>query len=246
LPARVRFGAHLAAVAVLIAVNPAPVPWWALVAVGFLMLWLVNLYNFMDGADGLAGGMALFGFGGYALAALTGPVPQLDLGLACAALAGAAAGFLLFNFHPARIFLGDAGSIPLGFLAGALGYWGWLKGTWPVWFPALTFAPFIGDASVTLLRRLIRGEKFWQAHREHYYQRMVRLGMGHARTAFVWYALMLAGIALANRALGFTPAGQWTAVAGWAVVVVLAGMLVDIRWRRHEIRLSEHTGGPRA
>ena len=183
LPARVRFGAHLLAVAALIALNPAPVPWWALAAVGFLMLWLVNLYNFMDGSDGLAGGMALFGFGGYAVAALSGPAPQIDLGIASAAIAGAAAGFLLFNFHPARIFLGDSGSIPLGFLAGALGYWGWLKGTWPVWFPALVFAPFIADASVTLLRRLARGERFWQAHREHYYQRMVRLGMGHARTA---------------------------------------------------------------
>ncbi|WP_087650213.1 MraY family glycosyltransferase, partial [Caballeronia choica] len=227
LPARVRFGAHLLAVAALIALNPAPVPWWALTAVGFLMLWLVNLYNFMDGSDGLAGGMALFGFGGYAVAALSGPTPQIDLGIASAAIAGAAAGFLLFNFHPARIFLGDSGSIPLGFLAGALGYWGWLKGTWPVWFPALVFAPFIADASVTLLRRLARGERFWQAHREHYYQRMVQLGMGHGRTACAWYLLMLAGILLAVRALGFSSLGQWCAVAGWAIVVTAAGAVVD-------------------
>ncbi|MDR5751437.1 MULTISPECIES: glycosyltransferase family 4 protein [unclassified Caballeronia] len=239
LPARVRFAAHVLAVAALIVLNPAPVPWWALAAVGFLMLWLVNLYNFMDGSDGLAGGMALFGFGGYAFAALSGPTPQLDLGVASAAIAGASAGFLLFNFHPARIFLGDSGSIPLGFLAGALGYWGWLKGTWPVWFPALVFAPFIGDASVTLLRRLARGERFWQAHREHYYQRMVRLGAGHARTALAWYLLMLAGIMLANRALGFTPLGQWCAVAGWAIVVTAAGAVVDVCWRRQQSRISE-------
>lgn len=239
LPARVRFGAHLLAVAALIALNPAPVPWWALAVVGFLMLWLVNLYNFMDGSDGLAGGMALFGFGGYAVAALSGPAPQIDLGIASAAIAGAAAGFLLFNFHPARIFLGDSGSIPLGFLAGALGYWGWLKGTWPVWFPALVFAPFIADASVTLLRRLARGERFWQAHREHYYQRMVQLGMGHGRTACAWYLLMLAGIMLAVRALGFSSLGQWCAVAGWAIVVTAAGAVVDVYWRRHQSRLSE-------
>jgi UDP-N-acetylmuramyl pentapeptide phosphotransferase/UDP-N-acetylglucosamine-1-phosphate transferase len=239
LPARVRFGAHLAAVVLLIALNPAPVPWWALVAVGFLMVWLVNLYNFMDGSDGLAGGMALFGFGGYAVAALSAPLPQIDLGIASAALAGAAAGFLLFNFHPARIFLGDSGSIPLGFLAGALGYWGWLKGAWPVWFPALVFAPFIADASVTLLRRLSRGEKFWQAHREHYYQRMVRLGIGHARTALVWYALMFAGVVLANLALAFAPAAQWLAVAAWAGVMVAAGVAIDTSWRRHRALLSE-------
>nr|WP_232316566.1 glycosyltransferase family 4 protein [Candidatus Burkholderia verschuerenii] len=239
LPARVRFGAHVLAVILLIAMNPAPVPWWALAAVGFLMVWLTNLYNFMDGSDGLAGGMALFGFGGYAVAALTSPVPQIALGVASGALAGAAAGFLLFNFHPAKIFLGDSGSIPLGFLAGALGYWGWLKGAWPVWFPALVFAPFIGDASVTLLRRLSRGEKFWQAHREHYYQRMVRLGVGHARTALAWYALMFAGVALANRALSLQLAGQWLAVAAWAIVMVLAGLLVDTCWRRHCASLSE-------
>ncbi|MDR5804210.1 glycosyltransferase family 4 protein [Caballeronia sp. LZ001] len=242
LPARVRFGAHVAAVALLIALNPTPVPWWALVAVGFLMVWLVNLYNFMDGSDGLAGGMALFGFGGYAVAALSGPVPQIDLGVASAALAGAAAGFLLFNFHPARIFLGDSGSIPLGFLAGALGYWGWLKGTWPVWFPALVFSPFIGDASVTLLKRLARGERFWQAHREHYYQRMVQAGAGHARTALAWYVLMLAGVVLAISALAWSPASQWLAVAVWVVVVVAAGSIVDVCWRRHQ---ALHSGQPR-
>ncbi|WP_175944744.1 glycosyltransferase family 4 protein [Caballeronia sp. BCC1704] len=245
LPARVRFGAHVAAVALLIGLYPAPVPGWALVAVGFLMVWLVNLYNFMDGSDGLAGGMALIGFGGYAVAALSGPVPQIDLGIASAAIAGAAAGFLLFNFHPARIFLGDSGSIPLGFFAGALGYWGWLKGTWPVWFPALVFAPFIGDASVTLLRRLARGEQFWQAHREHYYQRMVRLGVGHARTALAWYALMLAGVVLANRALAFAPVAQWVAVAGWAIVLVVAGLAVDTCWRRQAALASEHSRGSR-
>lgn len=245
LPARVRFGAHVVAVALLIALNPAPAPWWALVAVGFLMVWLVNLYNFMDGSDGLAGGMALFGFGGYAVAALSGPVPQIDLGVASAAIAGAAAGFLIFNFHPARIFLGDSGSIPLGFLAGAFGYWGWLKGTWPVWFPALVFAPFIADASVTLLRRLARGEKFWQAHREHYYQRMVQMGVGHARTALAWYALMLAGIALANVALAWSAAGQWAAVAAWVIVLVAAGLVVDASWRRHRAHLSEQSRGVR-
>ena len=241
LPARVRFAAHIVAVVLVVASHPAGAPWWALVIVGFLMLWLVNLYNFMDGSDGLAGGMALFGFGGYAIAALAGPTPASGLGLASAAIAGAAAGFLTLNFHPARIFLGDAGSIPLGFLAGALGYWGWQEGVWPVWFPALVFSPFIADASVTLLRRLARGEKFWQAHRQHYYQRMVRLGVGHARTALAWYLFMLAGIMLANWALWLSPVGQWSAVAAWVVVVVAAGAVVDASWRRHEARHSEQS-----
>ncbi|WP_233828481.1 MraY family glycosyltransferase [Paraburkholderia sp. ZP32-5] len=233
LPARVRFGGHAAAVAALVAVYPADVPWWALPCMAVLLVWLVNLYNFMDGSDGLAGGMALFGFGGYALAASVSLRPDAALAAASLIVAGAAAGFLLFNFHPARIFLGDAGSIPLGFLAGALGYWGWREGVWPVWFPALCFAPFIGDASVTLVKRLLRGEKFWQAHREHYYQRLVQSGLGHASTAWIWYLFMAVGIMLAICALQFALLYQWLAVAGWAAVLVVAGLCIDRRWRRH-------------
>ncbi|WP_336597371.1 glycosyltransferase family 4 protein [Paraburkholderia bengalensis] len=241
LPARVRFAAHLLAVAAFVALFPADAPWWLLCVLVFLMIWLVNLYNFMDGADGLAGGMALFGFSGYAIAALSGSNPMPELGLACVAIAGASLGFLFFNFHPARIFLGDAGSIPLGYLAGALGYWGWRGGAWPVWFPALVFAPFIGDASVTLARRLARGEKFWQAHREHYYQRMVRSGVGHAGTAWAWYAVMVVGIGLALFALGRSMVAQWTLVAGWAVMLIVIGRFIDLRWRRFQSTLSEQS-----
>ncbi|MGY6238388.1 MraY family glycosyltransferase [Burkholderia ambifaria] len=234
LPARVRFSAHLAAVVALIVVYPVDAPWWLLAAVGFVMVWLTNLYNFMDGADGLAGGMALFGFGAYAVAALTGPNLSSDLAVAGAAVAGAALGFLLLNFHPARLFLGDAGSIPLGFLAGALGYWGWRADAWPIWFPALVFAPFIADASVTLLRRLLRGEKFWQAHREHYYQRMVRSGVGHRRTALYWYLIMLAGIIIAVWAKGRPEQQQWLLFVAWYGVLACIGLVIDMRWRRFQ------------
>ncbi|OXI48185.1 MraY family glycosyltransferase [Burkholderia aenigmatica] len=232
LPARVRFAAHLAAVVALIACYPAAAPWWLLAGVGFAMVWLTNLYNFMDGADGLAGGMALFGFGAYAVAALAGAHPSPDLVAGAAAVAGAALGFLFLNFHPAKLFLGDAGSIPLGFMAGALGYWGWRRGVWPIWFPAMVFAPFIADASVTLLRRLLRGEKFWQAHREHYYQRMVRSGIGHGRTAVYWYLIMLAGIIVALWALGRPEPQQWLLFAAWYGVLVCLGLVIDMRWRR--------------
>jgi UDP-N-acetylmuramyl pentapeptide phosphotransferase/UDP-N-acetylglucosamine-1-phosphate transferase len=241
LPARVRFAAHLIAVVAFVTIYPAPVTWWLLIAIAFLMLWVVNLYNFMDGADGLAGGMALFGFGGYTIAALISVHPLRELAFACAAITGAASGFLRFNFHPARVFLGDAGSISLGFLAGALGYWGWFHGSWPIWFPALVFAPFITDASITLARRLLRGERFWQAHREHYYQRMVRSGMGHARTAIAWYAVMATGIMIALCVLGCSPTVQWCVVAAWIVVLCLMGAVVDLRWRRFQLTRSEQS-----
>lgn len=245
LPARVRFAAHTAAAAVVVAFMPAPIAAWVRVAAAFGLIWLTNLYNFMDGADGLAGGMALFGFGAYALAACLSPQPAPQLALASAAVCGAAAGFLLFNFHPARIFLGDAGSIPLGFLSGAFGYWGWGAGVWPIWFPVMAFAPFIADASVTLAKRLARGEKFWQAHREHYYQRMVRSGIGHARTAMYWYVAMALGIMLALTAMSRSPVVQWIVVMAWAVVLAVMGMLIDARWRRSESNSNLSTRAPR-
>jgi UDP-N-acetylmuramyl pentapeptide phosphotransferase/UDP-N-acetylglucosamine-1-phosphate transferase len=232
LPARVRFAAHTVAVVIVVTLVPAPIALWLRVIVAIALIWLTNLYNFMDGADGLAGGMAFFGFGGYALAASLSAHADPQLALTSAAVCGAAAGFLLFNFHPARIFLGDAGSIPLGFLAGALGYWGWGTGVWPMWFPVMAFAPFIADASVTLAKRLARGEKFWQAHREHYYQRMVRSGIGHARTAIHWYVVMALGIMLALVAIPRSAVFQWTVVMLWAGVLVAIGMVIDARWRR--------------
>ena len=86
--------------------------------------------------------------------------------------------------------MGDAGSIPLGFLAGAIGLYGWQRALWPLWFPALVFSPFILDATITLLKRALRREKLWQAHREHYYQRLVQMGWGHKKTAIAEYMLM--------------------------------------------------------
>lgn len=153
------------------------------------IVWMTNLYNFMDGMDGLAGGMALFGFGFYALAGvLSGHLPFAVTNAAIAAAAGA---FLLFNFHPARIFMGDAGSTLFGFLAACLGLVGWQLGIWTLWFPGLVFSPFIVDATVTLLRRLLRGEKVWRPHRDHYYQRLVLSGWGHRKTVLTEYGLMV-------------------------------------------------------
>lgn len=239
LPARVRFAAHIIASVAVVAAYSSGLAWFWVPVFVVALAWLINLYNFMDGADGLAGGMAFFGFGGYAVAALAGPHPSIGLGWACAAIAGAAAGFLLLNFHPAKLFLGDAGSISLGFLAGAFGYWGWRHEVWPLWFPLVVFAPFIVDASVTLLRRLLRGEKFWQAHREHYYQRMVRLGVGHARTALYWYAIMLVGAVVSLSVLTSSPAIQWMSIAIWGLILFLIGAAIDVRWSRFQILTSK-------
>ncbi|MGI4816277.1 MAG: MraY family glycosyltransferase [Janthinobacterium lividum] len=227
LSARVRFGAHAMVVIAMVLAYPAAAPWWQLAVLVVLLVWLINLYNFMDGMDGLAGGMTVLGFAAYALAAWS-----IDPVLARTAAAVSAAGvaFLLFNFSPARIFLGDAGSIALGFLAGAVGYWGWRTGSWPFWFPAMVFAPFIADASVTLLKRLLRGQKFWQAHREHYYQRMVRMGSSHAQVSLRWYLVMTVGIVIALAAVRQNQASHWAALVCWMVILCILGWRIDRRW----------------
>lgn len=204
--------------------------WITMVAVAVAIAWMANLYNFMDGSDGLAGGMALIGFGGYGVAAwLSGSTAFALLNFGIAA---SAAAFLVFNFHPARIFMGDVGSVPLGFLAGALGVIGWQQRDWSWWFPLVLFSPFIVDASVTLARRLLRRERVWEAHRDHYYQRLVLMGWGHRKTALAEYALMLACGAFALFVLTLPAPLQaiMLAVAAGAYLVLIGAL--ERAWRR--------------
>jgi UDP-N-acetylmuramyl pentapeptide phosphotransferase/UDP-N-acetylglucosamine-1-phosphate transferase len=230
LPTLARLAAHVAAAAAVLVWQlgyAEPVLFTMFV---LAIAWYANLYNFMDGSDGLAGGMALFGFGAYAIAAQHAGADVFAT--LCGSVAAAAAGFLVFNFPPARLFMGDVGSVPVGFLAGSLGVVGWSRGYWPIWFPLLVFAPFVCDASLTLLRRLLRGEKVWRAHREHYYQRLVRMGFGHRATAAIEFGAMAACAAMALYARR-EPAMAQTAVLAVAVAVLIAiAAWIDLRWAR--------------
>jgi hypothetical protein len=211
-------------------------PFAAAAMATFAIVWITNLFNFMDGADGLAGGMALFAFSIYAaVAAVNGAMPLAAWSLS---VAGASAGFLFFNFSPARVFLGDAGSITLGFLAGAFGIWGWTADAWPVWFPFLVAAPFFLDATATILRRMFSGEPFWHAHREHYYQRLIRSGWSHKRTALCEYALMAASGGLAISMLQWSAVAQYVGLAIAAVVYVALAHIVDRRWAAFHVPAS--------
>ena len=190
-------------------------PAWATIPLTFLfVVWMINLYNFMDGMDGFASGMAVIGFSTLAW------LGWADSGFAtfCMIVAAASAGFLFHNFPPAKIFLGDTGSTALGFLAAAFSLWGAKDGLFPFWVALLVFSPFIVDATVTLLRRLLRGEKVWEAHRSHYYQRLVLLGWGHHRTVLTEYALMLACTGSALLAVRLPPVGQISLAMAWGLI----------------------------
>jgi UDP-N-acetylmuramyl pentapeptide phosphotransferase/UDP-N-acetylglucosamine-1-phosphate transferase len=191
-----------------------------------LVLWLTNLYNFMDGMDGFAAGMAVIGFGGLGLLGLWHGDPFFA-GTALTVCA-AAAGFLWFNFPPARIFMGDSGSTTLGFLAAGLLIWASRRDVLPVWQGLIIFSPFVVDATVTLLGRVLAREALFRAHRSHYYQRLVRIGWGHRRTVLAEYAVMLAcglSVWLVTDKNQFI---QWSIIA-----LLLSGYLVVILAIRH-------------
>jgi UDP-N-acetylmuramyl pentapeptide phosphotransferase/UDP-N-acetylglucosamine-1-phosphate transferase len=172
--------------------------WLDTVAATVLWLWFLNLFNFMDGIDGIAGVETVAiggGLAAFALFAGEGP----STAWFGATLAAAAGGFLVWNWHPARIFLGDVGSVPVGYL---LGFLLLSLATQGYWAPALILPGYyLADATITLIRRTLRGERIWQAHAQHFYQRAVQDGLSHAQVSLAILAADLVLIGLAMTAL---------------------------------------------
>jgi Fuc2NAc and GlcNAc transferase len=168
------------------------------------IVWLTNLWNFMDGSDGLAASQGVIaGAFGVAIAFTSG---QTGLGLLSASLAAACSGFLLHNWQPAKVFMGDAGSGAIGFTVGILTLYGGARGgsygSVLLWFAPLGL--FVADASITLGRRALIAGKLASPHRSHGYQLAIRLGWSHAKLAvvetlvsatFAVAALLLVGVA---------------------------------------------------
>ena len=224
---------QISAVALLLLTREAPLPGTLiLVAAGLFLVWMINLYNFMDGMDGFAGGMTVIGFASFTL--LAWQAGNMEFALGCAVIVVAAAGFLLLNFPPARLFMGDSGSTVLGLLAGVVILYAHSKAILPVWLGLLVFSPFIVDASITLCTRMLRGEKFWQAHKKHYYQRLVEIGWGHKRSVLAEYVLMVACSATAVVATPLPLANQATLIAGWAVIYAMLIYLIHRAERRRK------------
>lgn len=217
LPARTRFAVQVLLCALLLQALGGSTP---LALTGLLLfagVWWVNLFNFMDGIDAMAASQAVFMLVAGALLGVWFHPGAADAAgwLWMLAVAAATLGFLLFNWPPARIFMGDVGSTYLAFMIFALALLsvreGWL--TYPVWL--VLGAVFVADASVTLLRRMLAGERWFEAHRSHAYQRLSRRWGSHRRVTL---------LAIAVNLLWLAPLA-WACLAwpGWAwICVVLA------------------------
>ena len=149
-----------------------------------LWIWFINLFNFMDGIDGISGVQTISISAGIFLIIGIAPTITSALGEVMffnMILFASSLGFLLWNWQPARIFLGDVGSVPLGFILG----WSLLKlAANGFWIPAIILPLYyLGDSTTTMIKRLLDGKKIWQAHSEHCYQLGVRSGMSHARVS---------------------------------------------------------------
>jgi hypothetical protein len=127
------------------------------------------------------------------------------------------------------------GAVPLGFLVAAVGIGGMIDGAWPAWFPLLVFLSFIADATVTLARRALRGERFWEGHKTHYYQRLHQLGAGHGGTLAVYGALMLGAAGTAVGCICLKPDWGMPALAAWCLVYALLFAAIDYHWRRKAV-----------
>ncbi len=192
----------LAAACLLVWLDITSLGWLGAIALCFVIVWSINLYNFMDGMDGLAGMMGVVGFSGLGILAMLSD--QTLFAGALFAIVAATAGFLFFNLPPAKLFMGDVGSTFLGYMMAAASLWGIRHQIFPFWVPLLIFAPFWLDATITLLRRLLRGERIWEAHRSHFYQRAVLAGVPVRRVLLVETLLMLVCSAFAIAGVSIT------------------------------------------
>jgi Fuc2NAc and GlcNAc transferase len=196
--------------------------WSGAVLAVFGIAWLTNLFNFMDGIDGLAGSEAVsVGLVGGGLLAVSG---HEGLSLAALALAAAAGGFLVWNWPPAKIFMGDVGSGLLGYGFGTLALASERVGAVPVALWMILLGVFIVDATATLFRRMLGGEQWYQAHRSHAYQRAVQSGYSHRQVTL--------GVLGLNVLLALVAVGVWFAPTLLPAALVAVGIGLLLLWYR--------------
>ncbi|MEA1937830.1 MAG: glycosyltransferase family 4 protein [Pseudomonadota bacterium] len=199
---------------------------WDRMFTGLAWLWFINLFNFMDGIDGLAGSEAtMVGIGWIMIAAMADMDPIYAM--QATAIIGAAAGFLIWNWRPAKVFMGDVGSVPLGF---ALGWMLIILAAEGGQFWAALILPlvFLADASITLVRRFLCGKPLWKAHNEHFYQRAVQRGREHDQVVRMVIAANVLLLAAAVAAV----------YVGWPMMLVAVAIVAVLFWNFSTVQTS--------
>lgn len=195
-------------------------PWWAEVPIVVAFwLWFTNLFNFMDGIDGITGMETIsIGMGLIIVSIAVGGLPY-GTAIDGAILAAAAGAFLIFNWRPAKVFLGDAGSIPLGFLFGLL----LLKTATAGYIAAAMILPayYVLDATSTLISRWKRGENLLTAHSEHAYQQAVRAGLAHDEVVLWIGRLNIGLVALAGLSVIHWSVAVLAVIAAYSLAATL-------------------------
>lgn len=198
--------------------------WWWLLVLLPAGVWSINLHNFMDGIDGLLALQTMFVASG--LAVLAWWVDRPALALAAAVLASATAAFWMYNRPPASIFMGDVGSGSIGLMIFVFSALLWQVDTQSLWPALVLSSAFVVDAGLTLFMRIVRGRRWYSAHREHVYQWMVRHGRTHAQVAgayLAWNVFVAAPLAWwaasqPSRAILITIVAYATASVAWLIL----------------------------
>lgn len=163
--------------------------WWSLLGACIYLLWMTNLYNFMDGSNGMAGFQGVFA--GLALAALFANAGDSQTALVCFLLAGACFGFLPWNLGKPRVFMGDVASGSLGFAFGTLLTYGVFSGSFSAPVAWMVMLVFMCDATLTLIARVLRGERWYTPHKQHLYQRLIARGWSHGSVLLLYQTVNL-------------------------------------------------------
>jgi phospho-N-acetylmuramoyl-pentapeptide-transferase len=244
LPARLRFAVHLgAAVTALVVVGWVPSDYIAVAFALLCLLWIggyTNAFNFMDGINGIAGMQAFFtGLGSAMIAVRLGLSASSDVVILAYAIAGTALGFMPHNFPRAKVFMGDVSSAPLGFLLATIAYWIAQQTAWWVLFwLGLLHANFVLDTGITLVRRIRRGDNLSQAHREHFYQRLIRSGSSHSFVTIAEATLQFVAVVILTTAVDSPVSvrlvGAGLVVAMWIAFFVFA----EKRFKAHQAAAS--------
>ena len=194
------------------------------------LFWVMNLFNFMDGADGVAGIQSLIASG--ALAIWFAASGQEFLALLNVGLAGACLGFLWFNWAPARVFMGDVGSLALGAWFGAMSLIGVSQSGLPAEAFVILLGVFVFDATLTLVHRLLKRKRITQAHREHLYQKLILAGWSHGKVAMLIGAMAFVAAVLATLVVWDPEHGLW---------FFLVTLVMLLGYARLAIRASANT-----